>query len=247
MKASLYSGLLNSEALSILNGTAEPVVHTTVEGSPQSVFWHWRIPAGNLAAFEAAADLPTGLTLAPTRLAESDPAPEHWLTLEVRRVSGTENGVRADWSTYVDDGAGVRTLVLESRASFAALDPVNRFTDPYPVSHTSTGATLDTAVGVGPDAFTSSFVAPAPGSGPTELAAREWVAANELRYWANGVADRVFHDSTVFEPMDLVDPAGVAMANGSQWAPYVAASADRVWVSGQRTGLVTNPWWHIPG
>ena len=247
LKASLYSGLLNSEALSILNGTAEPVLHTTVEGSPQSAFWHWRIPAGNLAAFEAAADLPTGLTLAPTRLAESDPAPEHWLTLEVRRVSGTENGVRADWSTYVDDGAGVRTLVLESRASFAALDPVNRFTDPYPVSHTSTGATLDTAVGVGPDAFTSSFVAPAPGSGPTELATREWVAANELRYWANGVADRVFHDSTVFEPMDLVDPAGVAMANGSQWAPYVAASADRVWVSGQRTGLVTNPWWHIPG
>ncbi|MEZ5267018.1 MAG: hypothetical protein R2789_00105 [Microthrixaceae bacterium] len=119
-------------------------------------------------------------------MAESDPAPEHWLTLEVRRVSGIENGVRADWSTYVDDGAGVRTLVLESRASFAALDPVNRFTDPYPVSHTSTGATLDTAVGMGPDAFTSSFVAPAPGSGPTELAAREWVAANELRYWANG-------------------------------------------------------------
>ncbi len=72
-----------------------------------------------------------------------------------------------------------------------------------------------------------------------------WVGANDLRYWMNGIADRVFADSSAFAPRISVDPLTVPVTDGSQWAQFVGGSADRVWVDDGDTGLIVNPWWNL--
>ena len=88
----------------------------------------------------------------------------------------------------------------------------------------------DTTVGSGPTAFSSSFVVPPAGSETTVLASREWVGSGDLRYWMNGVADRFFYDSTVFDPKTSIDPGTVSVTDGGQWAGFAGGTPDRVWV-----------------
>lgn len=246
-KITTYGGLASVAALSVLQGTAEPIVQSSVAAAPPSVSWHWRIPNANFSAFAAAVHLPPGLALTTVRLQDDDAVADHWLTLNVHRDSGASSGQRAEWSTYVNDGSGIRALILESRASFAALDPVNLSTVPYPVTHTFGGGSVSTTVGSGPTAFSSSFVVPPVGSETTVLASREWVGSSDLRYWMNGVADRVFYDSTVFDPKTSIDPGTVSVVDGGQWAGFVGSTPDRVWVDKAGLDVVVNPWWNLDG
>lgn len=243
-KKSLYGGLSSVLALGVLAGTAEPIVSSTVADTPPATYWHWRVPPDRLAAFTAAAHVPPWLTLTTVQLQDGDAA-DHWLTLKVDRDPATNAGLRAEWSTYVNDGGRIHTLLLESRSGFTSLDPINLATPPYPVSHAIAGTTVTTTVGTGATAFSSSFVVPAVGPGTTVLASREWVGASDLRYWMSGVADRVFYDSTVFDAKTSVDPGGVTVTDGGPWAAFVAGGPDRVWVDRSGADFVTNPWWNL--
>jgi len=247
LKKSIYSGLAGVSALSILSGTSEPIVQSSVDSAPSAVSWHWRIPSGDLAAFQTAARLPPGLALTTVKLEDSDLAADHWLTLNVSQKAGASGGLRAEWTTYVSDGAGTRTFILEAHAGYSALDPVNLYTAPYPITHTNTSGSVSTTVGSGPAAFTSSFVVPPPGPGTSALASRQLIGAGDLRYWQNGVADRVFYDSTVFDPKTSVDPGTVTVTNGGPWAAFVGSGPEQVWVDRAGVDLVTNPWWNLNG
>lgn len=249
LKRQMYGGLSTLGALSVLAGTGEPIVRSTIEDTEPSVRWHWRLPDDQLAAFATAAALPSGLTLAPVQLAEGEPA-AHWLTLHVYRRSGTDPGLRAEWSTSADDGTSVRQVILEASSDRRSLDPVNRFAAPSPLQHqvatSASGTTVNTTVGQGPTAFTSTFELPDPAAPTTVLPSRRWVTAGELRYWSNGVADRVFAGIEPLLPKVNVDPVGVSTSDGSRWAPFTTGRPDRVWVDQGRTDLVTNPWWTLP-
>ena len=245
LKKQMYGGLSSISALNVLSGAAEPIVQSNVEATDPSVRWHWQIPAEQLTDFAAAADLPPGMTLSPVQLGEGE-AEAHWLSLHVYRESGDLPGLRAEWSTYVDDGTAVREIILEARADHRALDPVNRFTLPYPLTHTVAGSTLTTTIGDGPTAFTSSFELPAPGSATTQVPSRRWVGTADLRYWSNGVGDRLFTDSSTLDPKASIDPAGVSMTDGGPWAAFTAGGPDRVWVDQREVGQITNPWWTLP-
>lgn len=250
-KKGLYGSFAATQVLGIRGGSVDPVVRSAVENAPPSTYWHWRIPAANLADFQAALDLPAGLSLAPVALEDGD-APDHWLTLNVSEVSGgLTEGLRAEWSTHVNDGDGVRALVIEARADHPALDPTNVMSvdDPYtpatPLTHAVVGGSLDTAVGSGAAAFTSSFAAPGC-CGATVLPAREWVGANDLRYWTNGVADRTFYQGPSLQSKVSVDPATATVTDGGPWAAYVDGDPDRMWVDTQVIDLVSSPWSIIP-
>ncbi|MFM7509196.1 MAG: hypothetical protein ACKO5A_06565 [Actinomycetota bacterium] len=245
LKASLYSGLSSTLALGVLTGTGEPAVRSRVEADPAAVHWHWQVPPGHVAALAAAAGLPPGLDPAPVALEEGD-APAYWITLTASQRSGDGAGTRAEWTTYVDDGDGVRTLVLESRSSTGSLDPVDLFSAPFPVTH-SVGATATSTVGTGGAAFTSSFAVPAPTPANAVLADRRWVGTMDLRYWRNGVADRVTYESTVFDARTAIDPATATIAYGGQWAAFADATPDRIWVDRSGVDVVTNPWWNLGG
>jgi len=251
LKKTLYGGLTSVSALQVLSGAEEPLVQSSVEGSPAAVNWHWKIPADKLAAFTAAAHLPAGLTLSTVHLQEGDAAAEHWLTLNVHADTGGSSGLRAEWSTYVTDGVGLRKFVLESRAGYRSLDPVNLFSDPYPIAHTvgpvAGDTVVATSIGSGGTAFSSSFALPEAGPSTAVVATREWVGSSDLRYWRNGVADREFYESSVLDPKTAVDPATVSVTDGSAWSAFVGATPDRVWVDRSGTDTVTNPWFNLKG
>ena len=250
-KQSMYGGLFGIRALSVLSGTAEPIVRSTVADTPPSVHWHWRIPDAKLADFNAALHLPPGLTPTTVRLQDGDAEAAHWISLNVYRISGATAGLRAEWTTYVNDGKGTRTFILEARAGYPALNPLNivnasyPLTAAYPITHTIASDSVSTTVGSGPTAFSSSFDVPPAGPGTTILASREWVGSSDLRYWKNGIADRVFYDSTVFDPKTSIDPGTVSLTDGGPWAEFAGASPDRVWVDKAGVDLIVNPWWNL--
>lgn len=247
LKQSMYGGLSTISALGVLGGTSEPIVQSGVEPVEPAATWHWRIPDERVADFTAAAGLPAGLTLAPVRLAADDAAADHWLTLTVHRSSGAESGLRAEWSTYVSNGVDGRAhaLILDVSADHQTLNPVDRFLAPSPVEHSLVGSSLSTAVGTGPTSFTSTIAVPPPGSATTVIPAREWVATTDLRYWSNGIADRVYSDSRSLGPVVSVDPTDVSVVDGGPWASFTAAGPDRVWLDDSGTDLVVNPWWTL--
>ncbi len=251
LKKTLYGGLTSVSAVQVLSGNEEPLVQSSVDGSPAAVNWHWKIPADKLAAFGAAAQLPVGLTLSTAHLQEGDALAEHWLTLNVHADTGASSGLRAEWSTYVDDGVGLRKFVLESRAGYRSLDPVNLFSDPYPIAHTvgpvAGDTVVATSIGSGSTAFSSSFALPEAGPSTDVVATREWVGSSDLRYWRNGVADREFYESSVLDPKTSVDPATVLISDGSAWSAFVGVTPDRVWVDRAGTDTVTNPWFNLKG
>jgi hypothetical protein len=247
-KSALYGGFSSTHAINVKAGIDQPTVRSNIETSPPAVHWHWRIPGSELAAFEAALDLPAGLSLATVRLQEDDVAADHWLSLNVYRETGFSTGLRAEWTTYVDDGQGVRTIRLESRADHPVLDPVQitsaqyPYTPAYPLTHTLAGSDVSTSIGSGASTFSSSFTVPPPGPGNEVLASRELVAAGDVVYWRNGVYDRVAYGGTVFDPKISVDPGTLNQTDGSQWAQFVDPTPDRVWVDQSAVGVVTNPW-----
>ena len=252
-KKSLYGGFSATQALQVRSGAVDPVVQGTVEDAPPSVSWHWEIPAANLAAFEAAAGLPTGLSLAPSKLEDGDATAAQWLTLRVYRdTGGVDEGLRAEWSTTVDDGTAIRRLTLEARADHPALDPtdVPSAMDPYtpatPLTHAVAGGTVTTTVGTAPNAFTSSFALS--GGGSSVLPGRAWVGADDLRYWRNGVADRLFYGSASLDAKTSVAPGSVSVTDGGLWTQYASSvDPDRVWVDQQSIDSVASPWSIIPG
>lgn len=251
LKKTIYGGLTSVSALQVLTGNEEPLVQSSVQGSPAAVNWHWKVPTDKLAAFTAAAQLPAGLTLSTVRLQEGDAVAEHWLTLNVHADAGASSGLRAEWSTYVNDGVGLSKFVLESRAGYRSLDPVNLFSDPSPIAHTvgpvAGDTVVATSIGSGSTAFISSFALPEAGPSTDVVATREWVGSSDLRYWRNGVADREFYESSVLDPKTSVDPAAVSVTDGSAWSAFVGATPDRVWVDRAGTDTVTNPWFNLKG
>jgi hypothetical protein len=245
LKRQMYGGLSTLSALAVLGGTGEAIVQSSIEAGDPSVYWHWQIPAGQLEAFRTAANLPAGLSLAPVQLAEGD-APAHWLSLHVHRGSGPFPGLRADWTTSVDDGTATREIILETRSDQRSLDPVNRFSGPFPLLHSVAGTQVSTTIGDDAAAFTSTFDLSATASTPTVVPSRQWVATSDLRYWSNGIADRVFSDSTTLAPKVSVDPAAVSVTDGGRWAPFTATPPAQVWVDQGRVDQITNPWWTLP-
>jgi hypothetical protein len=95
------------------------------------------------------------------------------------------------------------------------------------------------------DGVHSSFELPAPAR-PRQVPSRRWVGTADLRYWSNGVGDRLFTDSSTLDPKASIDPAGVSMTDGGPWAAFTAGGPDRVWVDQREVGQITNPWWTLP-
>ncbi|MCP4436439.1 MAG: hypothetical protein GY812_13215 [Actinomycetia bacterium] len=240
-KTNLYSGFMNTQAVNVLTGNAQPVVRTQVEEGPSSTYWHWKIPGANLAAFEAVLNLPAGMSPAPVKVDKADAAADYWLTLNVYEVSSINSGLRAEWSTYVDDGTATRKILIDTRTDHASLDPLVGNVAPSTLTHTEAGGTISTTVGDPGSEFTSSFAAPVPGPGNAVVAATEWVNTHDITYWANGIADNNYYNSEFFRKVDVA-PGSVSITDNSQWATFVGATPDKVWVNAGETEYVNNPW-----
>ena len=243
LKRVLYSQLYLRDAFMILIGRGKPLVKFKVEADPPSIYVNFAIAPDELEEFERSLDLPLPLT--PIACIEGE-EPFHCLTLNVYRVSGLVNGIRAEWSVYVSDPEGVpRYLVVEAQSDVASLDSVNMFTKPGPISYTADGETLRFEVGSeGATTVTTEVAAPA--DAPVVRATPEWVEANDYIYWRNGVCDRTFYDTGLANArIRSLDPATATVEDGTPWSRFTDPAPRTIVVFDHAIEFAMSPWWNI--
>lgn len=228
--------------LMVALGKEEPLVRFTVEADPPSIYVVYEVT--DPTALASHLKLPAGMELAPIRCLEAD-EPAYLLTLNVYRVSGITNGMRAEWSTYIADDAGVpRYLIVDARASGTSMDPVEVITRKSRVEYTRSGDTLVIALGDNNTAYEAKVTLDA-----TATPARshpDWISANDYIYWRNGVCDRTFYDAGMANAAQVaIDPATFAVTDKTQWARFTAPTPWRVLVVDTAMELVVSPWNNI--
>ncbi len=222
-------------------GKEAPLVPFTVEADPPSVYVVFRIRADLLERLRADLALPDGMALTPIRCLAGD-APEHLVTLNVYRVSGITNGLRAEWSTYIEDETGrPRYLVIDARSSTRSMDPVDVLTKASRVEHARVGDTVRMSIGPDAQAITAELTIPV--DAPRVLADPEWISANDDIYWRNGVCDRTFYDAGMADADQVaVPPAEVKIDDQTPWATYLEPDPVHVLVYRQGIEFVVSPW-----
>ena len=241
LKKFLYSQMALRTGLMIAIGREQPYVRFTVEGDPPSVYWLFRIRADAVDGLAKRLGLPADLKLAPIRCLVDD-EPSYFLTLNVYRVSGLANGIRAEWSVYIDTGDGVaRYMVVDARSSQPSMDPVGVITKKSSVLHARDGLTVTTTVGDGVSAFTSTIGLPEEHDREYVTGAPEFATANDLIYWGNGICDRTFYDAGMAAARQI-RVTNAVLRDGTPWAQIVDPEPVHVLVFCDPIALVVSPW-----
>lgn len=238
----LYAQMQLRNLVAIAFGRDHPLVRFTVEGDPPSIYLVF--PIEDPDGLGAALDLPAPHRLAPIRCVEGE-EPRLYLTLNVYRVSGITNGLRAEWSVYVTDIDGVpRYMVVDARSSSRSMDPVEVITPPSRTEYARREDRLEMTIGEDPHAFRATCRIP--DDAPRVVTAREWSTANDLIFWRNGVCDRTFYDGGMAdaEAVDL-DPASVDIEDGSPWSAFIGERPAHVLVFCDAIELVVSPWHNV--
>jgi hypothetical protein len=224
-------------------GRAKPLLPFKVESSPPSVYFNFEIEAQRASRLRKELDLPYRLT--PIRcIGKEDPF--YPLTLNIYRVSGLVNGIRAEWSVYIKDPSGKpRYLVVEAQSDNPSLDSVNLFTGSGEVTHSLERKFLvSSALATDGGRFTGKCRLSSKPRAVT--AAPEWIAANDYIYWLNGVCDRTFYDSGLaIANIRLLKPADVAIEDSTRWGAMVLPRPRHVVVIENEIEFAISPWWNV--
>jgi hypothetical protein len=244
VKRFIYSQLYLREAIFIILGKAKPFVSFKVEDDPPSLYFNFELKPEQVAQLERDLDLPHPLE--PIRCLEGD-EPFHCLTLNVYRVSGLANGLRAEWSVYVKEpGTGKpRYLIVEARADAGSMDPIVVISKAGEVRHERTGDGLESVV-VSEDGTRFQSVCQKPDAGRVVRADPEWVEANDYIYWRNGVCDRTFYDSGLANARARqLETAEVQIDEFPSWGSRIDPTPRQVVVFDDAIEFAMSPWWNI--
>lgn len=243
LKRFMYSQLYLRDVFLLMFGRAKPLVPFKVEATPPSVYFNFEIDPARVESLAAELDLP--FPLARIRCLEGE-EPFHCLTLNIYRVSGLVNGIRAEWSLYIEDPEGKpRYLVVEAQSDVGSLDSVNLLTKPKEVTHRDSDASLD-SVAVADDGGRFASSCRARQSGRLVTIDPEWVEANDFIYWLSGVCDRTFYDSGMARPRArLVEPSNVTIEDTTRWGKMVHGDPKHVIVYENAIEFAMSPWWNL--
>jgi len=245
LKRILYSLITLRDAVLILFGRAEPSMPFTVKAEPSSVYYNFALKPDRAAAFERYITLPAGFRLAPMRCLAGEEA-RLLLTLNVYEVTGLAKGIRAEWSTYVYDEAGIgRYMVLEARSSEYSMDPVDIITQRGRVEHVMSGSDIRTVVASNDGQL---FTCTLRMHDDQRLAAiaPEWMAANDFIYWRNGFCDRTYYGETMVNARVRQAAADdYEIDDGTHWAPFVEAEPVHVLRYEGPLHFMITAWWGI--
>ena len=224
-------------------GREQPLVNFTVEADPPSVYFVFQIRAEIVEQLGDRLGLPPDLQPAPIRCLRDD-EPAHLLVLNVYRVSGLANGLRAEWSVFVADASGApRYLVFDARSSQTSMDPVDVITRASPVLHERRGSVIETRIGAGATAFVSTIEVPPGDAAPRVAPAPEWATANDFIYWGNGICDRTYYDAGMIDPKQRrVPTSACTIDDGTGWSELVEPEPVHVLVFEDAIDLVISPW-----
>lgn len=243
----IYAQFSVMEGLKIAAGRSEPLVRFTVEDDPPSVYLVFRLLPGAEQEVARLAGLPAGLVPAPIACMEGE-EPAHHLTLNIYRVSGITNALRAEWSAYVDTGDGVpRYCVIDARSSTKSMDPVDVITPASHVEHRRVGNRVETVLDDDRGRFESTIDLPSDmASRAADRSSVEWGTANDMIYWANGIADRTFYDAGMAAADQVRLPgSAVQVADATRWASLVNPEPAHVLVFRRPIQFVVSPWVNV--
>jgi hypothetical protein len=248
----LYSQLSLRSALLVARGVQAPLHPLTIENDPPSLYFNFILDDALLASFAERFAIPEGLTLSPIRCLEGDP-PRYVLTLNVYRVSGLTNGLRAEWSTYVVDGFEKlhadkpRYLILEARSNRRSLDPIDLLTPAYEIVHAVADGRVGTTVSTSEGKFYASVPIPNPNTMQKVTVSRDWIEANDYIYWLNGVADRVFYSGSLVNARVLaIASDALDVRNDSYFRTFIKAEEPlQVVAFVDPIELVISPWHNL--
>jgi hypothetical protein len=243
MKRFIYAMLNQRNAFGILFGRAKPLVQFKVEANPPSLYFNFELDPDRVPQLQQELDLP--FPLARIRCLESD-EPFHCLTLNIYRVSGLVNGIRAEWSLYIEDPLGKpRYLVVEARADAGSLESVNLITRPCEVSHQERAGELESLV-VAADGGRFTARCKDIERGSKVRVAPEWIEANDYIYWMNGVCDRTFYDSGLANPSArAIALSNVAIEDTTRWGALASPTPKHAVVFDRAIEFAISPWWNL--
>jgi hypothetical protein len=240
-KATVFSTLEMERAEAIDERMAEPLADFVLEGAPPAIFLNFEILPDRLEHFAASIPLPRGFKLAPIE-PYNGIGKRYFLSLNVYLAGGLAPGYRAEWSVYTTKEGDPRPqfMIVEAQTSGFSIDPVDVITRPAEVFEYAFSDAGALSINIrSPD---TTFQAHIPL--PEELDQRElnlsWAECNNLVYWRNGVADKVYYNGSAYENVSLVPTAGVEIEDGTRFADYVRL--DHIFIYEQPQVFVVSPW-----
>lgn len=244
MKRFMYSQLAILNGLKIAIGKEHPLVRFTVETDPPSVYWVYRIKSSEVEGLALKLGIPSQFTLCPIKCLDTD-EPSYLLTLNAYRVSGLANGIRAEWSIFVQDAENIpRYMIVDARSSQRSVDPVSIITRKSTVLHEKKGDEIHTQIGEGDDAFRATIILPDLSSPVT--ASSEWVSANDYIFWSNGVCDRTFYDASLANAKQhRISNENCVVHDGSFWSQLVEPDPIHILILDNPIEFAISPWENI--
>lgn len=239
-KATVFSALEMERAEAIGERMAEPMADFLLEGAPPAIFLNFEILPNRLEDLAESIPLPRGFKLAPIE-PYSGIGKRYFLSLNVYLAAGLAPGFRAEWSVYAtkEGDRNPKFMIVEAQTSGFSIDPVDVITRPAEVFEYESDAGL---LNIDIRSADTTFQASIPVS--EELDQRElnlsWAECNNLVYWRNGVADKVYYNGSAYENVSLVPTEGVEIADGTRFADYVRL--DHIFIYKQPQVFVVSPW-----
>jgi hypothetical protein len=253
-----YASLAIFEALLVMTGFSRPVVFLKVLADPPSIFINWEILPEKQEELLHHLGLPVWLELRPIRIVDGEKLPRYFLSLniyEVAGLSGLLSGYFAEWSIDVGKAGGggpASFLLVEVRHSMLSQDSVNGFVRGTALEHAPSRdhSKVISFVQFDTNSTLRSVLAgfDKAGDNPPEevYLAREFIAANDLVYWRNGVADRTFLDaSLVNQKLLSLDIAHVTVEDSTYMAPFRKSAPSSVLVFQGELNFVVSPWYNL--
>ena len=225
-------------------GKSKPLVRFKVEASPPSVYWNFEIRPEKVYDLERELELP--FALAKHQVLEAE-EPRYYLTLNLYRVSGLANGIRAEWSLYIEDpeNAKPRFLVVEALSDQRSIDSVDLLTKVGKVTHQQSAESL-TSLAVSERGGRFACTCHKIDGGKPVRAAAEWVEANDFIYWLSGICDRTFYDAGLANArIRQLDPSDFSIEDDSFWGRLVDPTPRHVIVFDDAIEFAMSPWWNL--
>ncbi len=245
IKRIIYFQMSIIEGFKILLGLSKPYIAFTVEDDPPSVYLNFKIQNDQIDEFEKMLGLPDGFKLTRIRCLMEDRQDYFCLTLNVYRVSGVTNGLRAEWSVYVRDPQGrTRYMIVEARSDKGSMDPIDIITKKSRLEHAVKKERIKTYVALDDDtSFELECMMPDVRS--TVMPTREWIEANDDIYWSNGVSDRIYYNGKMACSELLSIPAGlVKIKDTTKYSEFVEPEPTVV-VYPSSIEFIISPWWNV--
>ena len=212
-------GIMHRRVEELFLGKADAYVGFRVANKTPSTYYNFEIT--NPDGLAAALDLPAGVSLAPTRFFEGG-TQGYYLTLSVYEVENAIEGMRAEWSVYVDDGSGrPHQMVIDLMTADVGINPVSIFNLPSEVRHSLAEGVLSTRLSSAAITFDASLKT----AGTTdEKLTMDWVESGDNVCYTNGICDKFYYDAeTLDTPVHRA--AGVTVNEFSTpWSTFVSAT-----------------------